>query len=120
MDRFVLFFNNIIISYFSEYDYTFLRAGIIDLTKYAGLEFPGKKIYMKHSHDMTVGSPLKALIVFSLPIILGNLFQQFYNLMDIAIVGNRLGDTSLAAVGATSALYGLFLSLSHGFANGFS
>ena len=90
------------------------------MTKYAGSEFPGKKFYMKHSHDMTVGSPLKALIVFSLPIILGNLFQQFYNLMDIAIVGNRLGDTSLAAVGATSALYGLFLSLSHGFANGFS
>ena len=69
---------------------------------------------------MTVGSPLKALILFSLPIILGNLFQQFYNLMDIAIVGNHLGDTSLAAVGATSALYGLFLSLAHGFANGFS
>ena len=75
---------------------------------------------MKHTNDMTKGSPLKALILFALPIILGNLFQQFYNLMDIAIVGNRLGDYSLAAVGATSALYGLFLSLAHGSANGFS
>ncbi len=75
---------------------------------------------MKHTKDMTIGSPLAALILFSLPIILGNLFQQFYNLMDIAIVGNKLGDDALAAVGATSALYGLFLSLAHGAANGFS
>lgn len=75
---------------------------------------------MKHTKDMTHGSPLLALILFSLPIILGNLFQQFYNLMDIAIVGNQLGDDSLAAVGATAALYGLFLSLAFGAANGFS
>ena len=75
---------------------------------------------MKHTKDMTVGSPLRALIFFSLPIILGNLFQQFYNLMDISIVGNHLGEDALAAVGATSALYGLFLSLAHGSANGFS
>ena len=66
---------------------------------------------MKHTNDMTKGSPMKALILFSLPIITGNLFQQFYNLVDIAIVGNRLGDDALAAVGATAALYGLFLSL---------
>ena len=75
---------------------------------------------MKHTKDMSVGSPLVALILFSLPIILGNLFQQFYNLMDIAIVGNKLGDDALAAVGATAALYGLFLSLAFGAANGFS
>ena len=75
---------------------------------------------MKHTNDMTKGSPMKALILFSLPIITGNLFQQFYNLVDIAIVGNRLGDDALAAVGATAALYGLFLSLAHGAANGFS
>ena len=75
---------------------------------------------MKHTKDMSTGSPLAALILFSLPIILGNLFQQFYNLMDIAIVGNKLGDDALAAVGATAALYGLFLSLAFGAANGFS
>ena len=75
---------------------------------------------MKHTKDMTTGSPLAALILFSLPIIIGNLFQQFYNLMDIAIVGNKLGDHALSAVGATAALYGLFLSLAHGAANGFS
>lgn len=75
---------------------------------------------MKHTKDMSTGSPLVALILFSLPIILGNLFQQFYNLMDIAIVGNKLGDDALAAVGATAALYGLFLSLAFGAANGFS
>ena len=75
---------------------------------------------MKHTLDMSKGSPLKALILFSLPIIIGNLFQQFYNLMDIAIVGNKLGVDALAAVGATAALYGLFLSLAYGFTNGFS
>ena len=75
---------------------------------------------MKHTLDMSKGSPLKALILFSLPIIIGNLFQQFYNMMDIAIVGNKLGVNALAAVGATAALYGLFLSLAYGFSNGFS
>ena len=75
---------------------------------------------MKHTKDMTKGSPLSALILFSLPLILGNLFQHFYNLMDIAIVGNNLGDYALTAVGATSALYGLYISLTFGFTNGFS
>ncbi|MBR3637105.1 MAG: MATE family efflux transporter [Lachnospiraceae bacterium] len=75
---------------------------------------------MKHTKDMTKRSPLSALILFSLPLILGNLFQHFYNLMDIAIVGNNLGDYALTAVGATSALYGLYISLTFGFTNGFS
>ncbi|MBR3040905.1 MAG: MATE family efflux transporter [Lachnospiraceae bacterium] len=75
---------------------------------------------MKHTKDMTTGNPFVALILFSLPIIGGNLFQHFYNLMDIAIVGNSLGDDSLAAVGATSALYGVFLCIAFGSTNGFS
>ena len=75
---------------------------------------------MKNTKDMTTGNPLTALILFSLPLILGNLFQHFYNLMDITIVGNSLGEHSLAAVGATSPVNGLYLSLAFGFTNGFS
>ena len=75
---------------------------------------------MKHSNDMTVGSPLKALVFFSLPLIIGNLFNHFYNVMDVAIVGNALGIDSLAAVGATSAIYGLFISITFGFGSGIS
>ena len=75
---------------------------------------------MKHTNDMTVGSPLKALVFFSLPLIIGNLFNHFYNVMDVAIVGNALGIDSLAAVGATSAIYGLFISITFGFGSGIS
>ena len=47
--------------------------------------------------DMTEGRPIKLILLFSLPILLGNIFQQFYNVMDTAIVGNVLGDDALAA-----------------------
>ena len=94
---------------------------ILYIEKRLNILCPYKKgSLMNHTNDMTCGNPLKALILFSLPLIAGNLFQHFYNLMDIAIVGNALGDDALSAVGATSALYGLFLSISFGFTNGFS
>lgn len=70
--------------------------------------------------DLTVGNPLKVIILFTIPIILGNLFQQLYNVVDTVIVGHILGEESLAAVGATSALYGFFTSTMFGFNNGFS
>ena len=75
---------------------------------------------MSHTRDMTTGSPLKAIILFALPLIIGNLFQHFYNLVDIGIVGNSLGDDAVSAVGATSALYGLFLCINVGVTSGFS
>lgn len=75
---------------------------------------------MKASNDLTVGKPIKVIILFTLPIIAGNLFQQFYNVVDTVIVGHILGEESLAAVGATSALYGLFTSIAVGMTNGFS
>lgn len=52
--------------------------------------------------NMTKGSILKSLLVFSLPILMSNLFQQLYNTMDILIVGNYLGDSSLATIGVSS------------------
>ena len=70
--------------------------------------------------DMTEGKPLKLILLFSIPILFGNIFQQFYNVMDTAIVGNVLGDDALAAVGATSPFFGLVTGLAVGASNGFS
>ena len=62
----------------------------------------GRRI--KKQIDLTEGSPGKSLLVFALPLILGNLFQQFYNMADSMIVGNFVGEDALAAVGASYAL----------------
>ena len=51
--------------------------------------------------DMTRGSPAKLILQFSLPLFIGNLFQQFYNMADTFIVGRTLGAGALAAVGCT-------------------
>ncbi len=52
--------------------------------------------------DLTEGRPFRALLIFALPVIGGNLFQLFYTLADSVIVGRTLGADALAAVGATS------------------
>lgn len=49
--------------------------------------------------NMTEGHPLKLIMMFALPLLLGNLFQQTYNIVDTAIVGQTLGANALAAVG---------------------
>ena len=55
--------------------------------------------------DMTIGNPMKIILLFSLPVLLGNLFQQFYNMVDTVIVGQYLGEDALAAVGSTAVSY---------------
>lgn len=50
--------------------------------------------------NMTTGSPFKLIMSFALPLLLGNLLQQTYNLIDAAIVGRFLGSDALASVGA--------------------
>lgn len=75
---------------------------------------------MQASRDLTEGNITKGIIFFALPIFIGNIFQQLYNVVDTAIIGNVLGDTSLAAVGASSSLYGLIIGFANGFTNGFS
>lgn len=70
--------------------------------------------------NMTKDSILKSLLIFSLPILLSNVFQQLYNTIDIMIVGNYLGDTSLAAIGACSSIYELLLGFCLGVGNGLS
>lgn len=70
--------------------------------------------------DMTVGSPLKHILKFFFPLLFGMLFQQFYNLVDTAIVGQFLGKENLAAVGATGSVNFLILGFCMGVCNGFS
>ncbi|MCD8163682.1 MAG: MATE family efflux transporter [Synergistaceae bacterium] len=68
--------------------------------------------------DMTAGSPAKTMVSFALPMILGNLFQQFYNIVDLIVAGNFVGASALAAVGASGSATFLFIALSTGGAAG--
>ena len=52
-------------------------------------------------NDMTAGNPMKIICGFTLPIFIGNVFQQFYNMADAVIVGKFVGNKALAAVGST-------------------
>ena len=70
--------------------------------------------------DMTQGSPRKLILSFAVPLILGNLFQQFYSLVDTVIVGKFLGVTKLAAVGATGSINFLIIGFCMGLCSGFS
>ena len=70
--------------------------------------------------DMTTGSPMKLILGFSVPMLMGLLFQQLYNLVDTMIVGKLLGVQALAAVGATSSLNFLIIGFCLGVCSGFS
>jgi Na+-driven multidrug efflux pump len=54
------------------------------------------------TNDMTKGSPLKIFILFSIPLLIGNIFQQLYSMVDTIIVGRFVGVDALAAVGSKS------------------
>ena len=68
--------------------------------------------------DMTNGSPMKLILGFSIPLLFGYLFQQFYNLVDTLIVGRFLGVDALAAVGSTGSLNFLIIGFCMGVCNG--
>lgn len=70
--------------------------------------------------NMTEGAPLKLIIPFTIPLLIGNIFQQLYNIADIIIVGRTIGVEALAAVGAVAPLFMLTLVLTVGLSNGFT
>ena len=72
----------------------------------------------KHVKDMTVGSEMSLLVKFALPMLIGNIFQQFYNMVDSIVVGRHVGAKALAAVGVTGSLNFLFFSLCIGLTGG--
>ena len=70
------------------------------------------------SVDMTHGSVFRHVIIFTFPLLIGNLFQQFYNLVDSLVVGNFVGANALAAVGTCGSLNYLIFALSSGLSVG--
>ncbi len=70
--------------------------------------------------NMTVGSPIKLILRFFMPLLLGMLFQQFYNMMDTMIVGRFLGAKALAGVGGTGSINFMIIGFCMGVCSGFS
>ncbi len=75
---------------------------------------------MNSTNDMTVGSPLRAIIKFAIPLILGYILQQMYLIIDAAIVGRWIGVGALAAVGASSSIMFLIMGFCNGSCAGFA
>lgn len=72
----------------------------------------------KFLKDMTKGTPWKLLLQFAVPLFIGNIFQQLYNMVDSIIVGNFVGPNALGAIGTTNSLNFLFFSLVAGLSVG--
>lgn len=70
--------------------------------------------------DMTVGSPMRLILGFSIPLLCGALFQQFYSVVDTVIVGRILGVNALAGVGATGSVNFMIVGFCMGVCSGFS
>lgn len=68
--------------------------------------------------DMTVGNPAKTILYFSIPILIGNIFQQLYSMVDTIIVGKFINSQALAAVGSTGCLYFLIIGFVQGITSG--
>lgn len=71
------------------------------------------------TNDMTKGSPLKIFILFSIPLLIGNVFQQLYSMVDTIIVGRFVGVDALAAVGSTGSMFFLINGMIQGLTSGF-
>ena len=74
----------------------------------------GKKMRKHSEYYLTQESPFRALLIFSFPMMTGNLFQQFYTMTDSIIVGRFIGEAALAAVGASAALTAVFIAIAVG------
>ena len=72
----------------------------------------------KVSVDLLHGPILKSLVIFAIPLLFSNVFQQLYNTMDTVIIGYTLGDEALAAMGAAGAVYDLLMGFCFGIGNG--
>ena len=74
---------------------------------------------MTQPQDMTCGTPWKLILMFAVPLILGNIFQELYTIVDTMVVGKKLGVNALAAVGATGWVFMFNSMLIQGFTQGF-
>lgn len=69
--------------------------------------------------DMTQGNPIRLILTFAIPLFIGNIFQQFYSMVDTMVVGYHLGDTGIAAIGASASLYSLLINFANGLNSGY-
>lgn len=72
----------------------------------------------KHAKNMTTGNPTALIVSFMLPMMMGNIFQQFYNIVDTIIAGRFIDAKALAAVGSTGSITNLIFALGNGLATG--
>ena len=75
-----------------------------------------KKEIRSNSLDLTQGSIIRGILLFSGPLIVGNIFQQLYNTVDSVIAGNYIGKPALAAIGSSNSLINLIIGLFMGIA----
>ena len=72
------------------------------------------------TNDMTIGNPVSLIIKFMIPMCLGNLFQQFYNIADSIVAGKFIGVNALAAIGSTGSLMFFVTGWLNGLSSGFA
>lgn len=72
------------------------------------------------SRTLTTGSPWRVILAFSVPLLIGNVVQQMYHIVDAVVVGRWLGVDSLAAVGATGSMLFLLIGFAWGLTSGFA
>lgn len=70
------------------------------------------------TRNLTTGSPAKVIVLFTIPVLLGNVFQQIYHFTDAVVVGRLLGVNALAAIGSTTSVLFLLLGFTFGAAGG--
>lgn len=76
--------------------------------------------FRQDTTDMTKGNPAKMIMIFAVPLFIGNVFQMFYNTVDTMVVGRFVGAQALAAVGGAGVSYNVMLMLINGFMSGAS
>lgn len=84
------------------------------------MKFFSPRTRSSKTQDMTEGNPFKLIFFFSIPVLLGNLFQNFYSMADSIIVGRLLGTNALAAVGNTGPMNFLIIGFICGLTSGFA
>lgn len=86
----------------------------------SGYKHAISEVMVMQVKDMTQGSAVKHIVMFAVPLFIGNIFQQVYNLVDTMIAGYNLGDEAIAAIGATSTLFSLIMSFANGLNTGYA
>ena len=84
--------------------------------------FAASALHLPHRKmkTLTKGNPIKLILLFAVPLLIGNLFQQLYSLSDTIIVGQTLGVDALAAVGSTGSIQFLIIGFAQGLTAGLS